>query len=400
MNHLEEQIKIIKNGATQVLPEEELRKKLARNKPLRIKLGMDPTAPDLHLGHAVVLSKLRQFQDLGHEIIFLIGDYTTRIGDPTGKSKTRPALTEEVIMQNAATYFQQVCKILDKEKTTIRYNSEWLSTLSFADVIKLCAKVTVAHLVERDDFKKRLEENISISLHELLYPLCQGYDSVVLQADLELGGTDQTFNLLMGRHLQESYGQEAQVILTMPILEGLDGVQKMSKSLGNYVGLWEDAGQAYGKLMSISDELMWRYYHLLLNCSVEQIAVLQQDVKDEKLHPMNLKKQMAFGIVERFWSAAEAAAAQEQFESLFQRQDYSKAQDVYFEGMDNGPIGIIDLIKKLGAAPSSSEARRLIQAGAVAVDGEKIIDIHARVDLIVGMIIRVGKHRIYKLSRA
>lgn len=394
----QEQLALIKRGTSALIPEQELINRLETGKPLRIKLGMDPTAPDLHLGHAVVLKKMRQFQDLGHTIIFLIGDYTTRIGDPTGKSKTRPALSEEEIKKNAATYFQQVCRILDKEKTIIRYNSEWLSGLTFANLISLCAKVTVAQLIEREDFKRRLQDNSPISMHELLYPLCQGYDSVALEADVELGGTDQTFNLLMGRHLQEQYGQKAQIILTMPILEGLDGVQKMSKSLGNYVGLWEEAAQAYGKLMSISDDLMWRYYLLLLHTREEDIAQMQRDVAENASHPMTLKKAMAHGIITAFWSKEEADTAQQQFEQLFQKQDYSQAQSVVLDNAYDTELWLIDLMRKLDTTLSSSQARRLIESGAVYLNQEKITDTKHMLLIKPGIIIKIGKHRIFKIE--
>lgn len=397
MQNKPDTLEIIKSGTIQVLPESDLLKKLSKGKRLKIKLGLDPTAPDLHLGHAVVLSKLRQFQDLGHEVIFLIGDYTTRIGDPSGKSKTRPMLSDEDIDRNAKTYFQQVARILDIQKTTVRYNSQWLSKLSFVDVIRLCAKVTVAQLIERDDFKKRLDEKLPISMHELLYPLMQGYDSVVLEADIELGGTDQTFNLLMGRHLQEQFGQEPQVIVTLPLLEGLDGVQKMSKSLNNYIGLWEKPDVAYGKLMSISDDLMWRYYLLLCAQTENEIARMKQGVTLGTLHPMTLKKEMAFSIIKRFWSPSEAEVAQQQFEALFQRHDYTAAREVLLPVTTN-PLWIVDLLKSLGALTTSSEAKRLIDAGAVEIDGTVINDFKAMITWQTGMVIRVGKHKIYKLK--
>ena len=310
----------LKSGTSQVLPEEELKKKLAYDRPLNIKLGMDPTAPDLHLGHAVVLNKLKQFQDLGHNIIFLIGDFTARIGDPTGKTKTRPPLDDKEIENNTKTYFDQVSKILDPKKIVIRYNSEWLGKLSCKEIVSLCAKVTVARLTERDDFSKRLKSNQPVGLHELLYPVFQGYDSVELKADIEMGGTDQTFNLLFGRYLQEHYKQEPQVILTVPILEGLDGKEKMSKSLGNAIGLTEDPSVVYGQLMSMSDQLMWRYYHLLLDVSAKKIEEMKGDVESGKAHPMGLKKQMALGIVLRYWSEDEANKAQSSFEALFQKK--------------------------------------------------------------------------------
>lgn len=391
-------LEILKSGTQQVIPEEDLIKKLSSGKKLKIKLGADPTAPDLHLGHVVVLSKLKQFQDLGHEVIFLIGDFTARIGDPSGKSKTRPPLSPEEIKTNAKTYLEQVGKILDIKKTIIKYNSEWLSKLSFEDLIKIAGKVTLARIIERDDFEKRLKENSPIGFHELFYPLMQAYDSVALQADVELGGTDQTFNLLMGRYLQEQFNQEPQVIITTPLLVGLDGVNKMSKSLGNYVGLWEKADVAYGKLMSISDELMWQYYLLLLNKTDVEILSMQKAVKDESAHPMNLKKEMAHKIIEKFWSKADADSAQVQFESLFQKKDYSAAQEVELPKGTKNPIWIIDLLKILKAIPSSSEGKRLLDAGAVHVDEEIIKEFKAEVTWKPGTVIKVGKHRIYKLK--
>ncbi len=398
MHDIEKSLEIIKHGTVQVTPEADLLSKLKRGKKLKIKLGADPTAPDLHLGHAVVLNKLRQFQDLGHEIIFLIGDFTALIGDPTGKSKTRPPMTTEAIATNAQTYFEQVSKILDPTKMTIRYNAEWLSTLSFADVLLLAGKTTLARIIEREDFQTRLRENSPIGFHELFYPLMQGYDSVALQADVELGGTDQTFNLLMGRFLQEQYHQEPQVIVTLPLLEGLDGVQKMSKSLGNYVGLAEDAAAAYGKLMSISDELMWRYYHLLLDKNEHDVAVMKQDVASGSLHPMNAKKQMAWGIINRFWSHADADRAQQNFEALFQKQDHSQAKEFQVLANVSNPVWIVDLLKALGAISSSSEAKRLIESKSVSIDGEVVTDFKAEIKGSVGMIVKVGKHKIYKLS--
>jgi len=388
----------LKIGTVQVLPEDDLIKKLSSGRKLRIKLGLDPTAPDLHLGHAVVLNKLKQFQDLGHQVIFLIGDFTARIGDPSGKSKTRPALSEQEIKQNSKTYFDQVSKILDPAKTEVRYNSEWLSTLSMEDMVRLAGKVTLARLIEREDFQDRLKKNISIGFHELFYPIFQGYDSVALKADVELGGTDQTFNLLMGRFLQDQFDQEPQVIMTMPILEGLDGVQKMSKSLGNYVGLWEKADEAFGKLMSISDDLMWKYYNLLLNTSEEEIEQMQKGVKDQTLHPMDLKKDMSFKIVESFWSKDEAEAAKQKFESLFQQKDYSQATEVVLPKDTENPIWIVDILKLLKAVSTSSEAKRLIEAGAVLLDGQPVKEFKESVKWESGLTIKVGKHRIYKIK--
>lgn len=396
--NLDQSLKIIKHGVVDCIPEKELVKKLTTGRPLRIKLGMDPTAPDLHLGHAVVLKKMRQLQDLGHEVIFLIGDYTARIGDPSGKSKTRPALTGDDIKKNAQTYFEQVSKILDKDKLTISYNSEWLNKLDFADVIKLCSKITVARLIERDDFAKRLKNNQPVALHELLYPVMQGYDSVELRADIELGGTDQTFNLLCGRFLQEQFEQEPQVVITMPLLEGLDGVEKMSKSLGNAIGLTEDPVEVYGKLMSISDTLMWRYYHLLLEKSDEEIVEMKQQVIDKTVHPMDLKKQMAFGIVEQFWSRQSAQEGAEKFKALFEKKDYSQAKEVSVDNsLKSGPVWIVQVLRDLKAVQSSSEAKRLLQSGAVSIDGDQVKDFQAQVIVKAGNIVKVGKHRIYKI---
>lgn len=390
-------LELITTSTVQVIPLDELQKKLSSGKKLKIKLGMDPTAPDLHLGHAVVLSKLKQFQDLGHEIMFLIGDFTARIGDPTGRSKTRPPLTLEEINHNTQTYFKQVSKILDQSKVTIVYNSSWLGTLSTTDLLQLCAKVTLARLTEREDFAKRIAQHQPIGFHELLYPLFQGYDSVALEADVELGGTDQTFNLLMGRFLQEQYGQSPQVVITTPLLEGLDGHEKMSKSLGNTISLIEPAQQAYGKLMSISDVLMWRYMEVLLYTPLSTIKDLQDNVAAGTQHPMQLKKQMARNIVARFWSADEATAAQSHFEALFEKKDYSKAQEVTLPEATPNPVWIVDLLKLLGAVTSSSDARRLIESSAVSIDGVAVNDFKLELTYCGNMVIKVGKHRIYKL---
>lgn len=385
-------------GTSQIVPLEEFKQKLASNKILKIKLGMDPTAPDLHLGHAVVLTKMRQFQDLGHQVIFLIGDFTASIGDPTGKSKTRPALTTAEITQNTQTYFEQVSKILDPAKTTIRFNSEWLAKLTPVDFIKLCAQATLAQLIERDDFATRMQNQQAIAMHELLYPLMQGYDSVALEADVELGGTDQTFNLLMGRYLQQKYQQAPQVILTVPLLEGLDGKDKMSKSLNNTIGLTDLPADAYGKLMSITDLLIQRYAILLLNSSEQQIIDWNQQIQDQKLHPMDLKKQIAHAIVAKFWSPDLAVQAQAQFEKLFQAQDYSAASEVSLPAGTANPIWLVDLLKHLGAIETSSEARRLVQDGAIKINDQAVTDFKAEISWSSGMIIKVGKHRIYRLK--
>jgi len=398
MNNVEKALSILLQGSVDCLPAGQLQKKLESGKKLKIKLGMDPTAPDLHLGHAVVLKKMRQFQDLGHEVIFLIGDYTARIGDPTGKKATRPPLNDEDIDRNSKTYFDQVKKILDPEKMRIEYNSRWLSKLSFSDTIKLCAKFTVARLLERDDFAKRMAQQQPISMHELLYPIMQGYDSVALEADVELGGTDQTFNLLCGRFLQEQSAQNPQVILTTPLLEGLDGVEKMSKSLGNYIGLTDEPADAYGKLMSISDVLMWRYYSLLLSKQDVEIECMKSDVASGKVHPMDLKKQMAFGIVEQFWSYTDALAAQENFIALFQKKDLSQGKQVTLLSTLQNPLWIIDLLKEVGAISSTSEGKRLIESGAVMIDGVVITEFKKEVEWQSNMTIKVGKHRIYTIA--
>jgi tyrosyl-tRNA synthetase len=394
-----EQVALLSEGTISVLPREELIKKIERKGKLTIKLGVDPTAPDLHLGHAVVLSKLRQFQDFGHHIIFLLGTFTTRIGDPTGKSKTRPTLSDEQIENNAKTYFEQVQKILDPQKLTIRYNSEWMDILSSKDFVTLCSKVTLAQMITREDFAKRLKENQPIALHEILYPLIQGYDSVELKADVEIGGTDQTFNLLMGRYLQEQYNQEPQVVITLPLLEGLDGVQKMSKSLNNYIGLSERAENAYGKILSISDELMWRYYNVLLYMSENEIVIHKEAIEHGNEHPLVLKKQLAYKIVERFWSQQEATDAQIQFETLFQKRDFSQAQEIVLPLKD---YTIVALIKNIEEALSLSQIRRLISEGAVSVNEKKKNDpfeIISLSDNSLDTILRIGKHRIFRIKR-
>ncbi len=385
-------------GAAQSLPEGGLLEKLKTGKKLVIKLGMDPTAPDLHLGHAVVLEKMKQFQDLGHHVVFLIGDFTAAIGDPTGKSKTRVPLTEEEIVKNTATYFEQVSRILDPDKTTVRFNSEWLGKLSPRDMVKLCAKTTLARLTEREDFHKRISENQPIGFHELLYPLFQGYDSVALDADVELGGTDQTFNLLFGRFLQEQYGKEPQVILTVPILEGLDGVQKMSKSLGNAIGLTEAPDQVYGKLMSISDLLMYKYLKLLLGYTDLEVSSFEERVASGNTHPMALKKMMAHDIVAKFWSKPEADVAQEKFEAIFQNHDLSQGEEVALPAGTASKLWIVEFLKLLDAVKNTTEAKRLIEAGAVKIDNEAVTDFKAEIIWKSGMLVKVGKHRIYKIK--
>jgi tyrosyl-tRNA synthetase len=398
MHDAEKNVALLVSGAVNVYSEQELLKNIQSGKRLKIKLGADPTAPDLHLGHAVVLSKLKQFQDMGHEVIFLIGDFTAQIGDPTGRDKTRPPLTHEAVQHNLRSYFDQVGKVLDPAKITVRYNSEWLGALTNTDIVSLLSKVTLARITERDDFSKRIANNESISMHELLYPIFQGYDSVALHADVELGGTDQTFNLLMGRFLQEQFDQKPQIALTMPLLIGLDGTHKMSKSLGNYVALNEVASQAFGKLMSMSDGLMWHYFSVLLGRTSTEISCMEERVAAGNLHPMELKKDMAYEIILRFWSEDEAAQAREQFEALFQKRDYSQAEGIVLPEGTAPVLWIVDLLKLLGAVTTSSESKRLIESKSVRIDDVVIDDFKKEIAWSAGMVIKVGKHRIYKIK--
>jgi len=365
---IQEALAIIERGTDEILPLDELKTKLQKNKPLRIKVGFDPTAPDLHLGHTVVMNKMRQLQDLGHEIIFLIGDFTGMIGDPSGKNVTRKPLTKEEILKNAKSYEEQVYKILDKDKTKIAFNSEWMSKMSSADMISLASKQTVARMLERDDFSKRYKSEQAISIHEFLYPLVQGFDSVALQADMELGGTDQKFNLLVGRDLQKQAGKEPQVILTMPLLEGLDGVQKMSKSLDNYIGIDESPDSMFGKIMSISDNLMWRYLELLSFESLETIESWKQKVEDGE-NPRNIKFRLAEEIITRFHNNELAKQAQQNFIDRFAKNQTPEEMDEFT--FPNG-IKIANLLKDSNLVSSTSEAFRMIKQGAAKMDGEKI----------------------------
>ena len=367
---IDETLAIIQRGTDEILPLEELKKKLEKNKPLRVKLGMDPTAPDLHLGHTVVINKMKQLQDLGHEIIFLIGDFTGMIGDPTGKNVTRKPLTKEDVRENAKTYTDQVFKILDKDKTRIAFNSEWMSKMNSTEMISLASKHTVARMLERDDFSKRYKGGQAISIHEFLYPLVQGYDSVALRADIELGGSDQKFNLLVGRELQKQADMEPQVILTMPILEGLDGVQKMSKSLDNYIGIDEDPDSMFGKIMSISDELMWRYLELLSFESLETIESWKQEVETGE-NPRNIKFRLADEIITRFHDEAQAKKAQQNFIDRFAKNQIPDEMDEFT--FPKG-IKVANLLKEANLVSSTSEAFRMIKQGAVKMDGEKLSD--------------------------
>ncbi|RUR69592.1 tyrosine--tRNA ligase [Variovorax guangxiensis] len=367
-------LEISLRGADELLPQDEWVRKLQRSEatgtPLRIKLGLDPTAPDIHVGHTVVLNKMRQLQDLGHRVIFLIGDFTTTIGDPSGRNSTRPPLTREQIEANAQTYYKQASLVLDPEKTEIRYNSEWSDPLGARGMIQLAAKYTVARMMERDDFNKRFKAGQSISVHEFLYPLMQGYDSVALKSDLELGGTDQKFNLLVGRHLQQEYGQEPQCILTMPLLEGLDGVEKMSKSKNNYIGISEDANTMFAKVLSISDDLMWRWYTLLSFQSLEQIAALKAEVEGGR-NPKDAKVALAKEITTRFHSAAAADAAEQDF---INRSKGGVPDEIPEVSLSGAPLGIAQVLKQANLAPSTSEGNRLIDGGGVRVDSVVVSD--------------------------
>ena len=392
MCSIEQAIQTIRRGAVELIVEEELAKKLARRRKLRVKLGLDPTAPDLHLGHTVVINKLRDFQQLGHQVQFLIGDFTGMIGDPTGKNQTRPPLTREEIERNAKTYQEQVFKILDPGKTEVLYNSQWSDKLGAEGIIRLAAKYTVSQLLERDDFSKRFATEKPIALHELLYPLMQGYDSVAMKADVELGGTDQKFNLLVGRELQKQYGQEPQCILTMPLLEGLDGKEKMSKSLGNYVGIAEPPQEIFGKLMSISDDLMWRYVELL---SFEPPATIAQWKKD---HPREVKARFAKEIVARFHSREAATRAEEDFESRFREGEMPSEMPELRLSAPTGGIAIVQLLKLANLTPSTSEAQRMIEQGGVKVDGERVSDKALKIPAGRTVIVQVGKRKFARIT--
>jgi tyrosyl-tRNA synthetase len=397
MKDIHTELDVIKRGVVEVLPEEDLVRKLKRGRPLKIKAGFDPTAPDLHLGHTVLIQKMKQFQDLGHEVIFLIGDFTGMIGDPSGKSETRKQLTREEVAKNAETYKEQIFKILEPKKTIIEFNHRWMEQLDAVGLIELAAKYTVARMLEREDFKQRYQKQQSISIHEFLYPLVQGYDSVVLKADVELGGTDQRFNLLVGRELQREYGQEPQVVLTMPLLEGTDGVQKMSKSLGNYIGINEAPEEMFGKIMSISDSLMWRYYELLSDRDLAEIHGNRSRVETGELHPMEIKKSLAEELVARFHGAAAAQSARDYFETRYQKK--SLPNDIKKRFTASEPTWICRLLVDLNFAKSGSEARRLIAQGAVRVDGQIISDVNFYFQDDLHRVLEVGKNRIAQVEK-
>ncbi|MFY9556716.1 MAG: tyrosine--tRNA ligase [Blastocatellia bacterium] len=398
---IDEKITFLRKGSVDCIPEDELRRKLERSqktgKPLRVKAGFDPTAPDIHLGHTVLIRKMRHFQQLGHQVIFLIGDFTGMIGDPSGRSVTRPALTRDQIVENAETYKQQIFKLLDRERTEIRFNNEWFDKFSAQDFVRLAGKATVAQLLERDDFKKRFQSQAPISLHELMYALAQGYDSVALEADVELGGTDQKLNLLMARQIQQAYGvKEPQLIMTMPLLEGLDGVQKMSKSLGNYIGITEPPRDIFGKVMSISDELMWRYYELLTDLSSMDIAALKVAAESGERHPRDLKAELARLIVADFYSQVEAEDANREFDQLF--REHQAPSDVPTVERPAGAIRLAKLLAAEGLAPSVSEAQRLISQGGVRVNGERVADVKLEVGSLPGETsIQVGSRKFLRI---
>ena len=394
---VDEQLKTMRRGTSEIIDEKDLAKLLATGKPLKVKAGFDPTAPDLHLGHTVLLHKMRQFQELGHEVIFLIGDFTGMIGDPTGRSETRKNLTPQEVQKNAKTYLAQVYKILDPNKTTIAYNSEWMNKFSSVNMIELAAHYTVARMLERDDFQKRLAKNLPVSIHELMYPLIQGYDSVALKSNIELGGTDQKFNLLVGRDLQRAYGQKPQVVLTMPLLEGTDGIQKMSKSLGNSIGVFDTPNEMFGKIMSISDDLMWRYYDLLSQISSDDLEAMKKQSKAGALNPKNAKIDLAKEIVALYHSPDLAKTAFTEFENVFKKKNLPEDIPVA-KGWGDGLRGICNILKEHNLTDSTSAARRLIQQGSVTINGGKISDVNQELPGNQEYLIKVGKKRFLKIK--
>jgi len=397
-----EQLALIKQGCHDIIREEELKarleKAIATGKPLRVKAGFDPTAPDLHLGHTVLIQKLKHFQDLGHQVIFLIGDFTGLIGDPSGKSETRPPLTEEQVQANAATYERQIFKILDKDKTVIDFNSRWMKPMAAQDLIRLAARHTVARMLEREDFHKRYTSQTPISIHEFLYPLIQGYDSVALKADVELGGTDQTFNLLVGRDLQREYGQAPQVVITIPLLEGLDGVQKMSKSLGNYVGIDEPAGVMFGKIMSISDPLMLRYFELLTDITPGDLARLKEDLAQGRKHPRQVKEELALELVARYHGRNAAVEAAQEFAHIFREKGVPQEIEEVSLKVEGPNLWLPKVLVEAGLSAGTSEARRLITQGGVQVDGEKVTDDNIELAAGKSYLLKVGKRRFKRVK--
>ncbi|MCZ6826351.1 MAG: tyrosine--tRNA ligase [Gammaproteobacteria bacterium] len=392
-------MEVIRRGADEVIVEKELEERLQEGGSLRVKAGFDPTAPDLHIGHTVLINKMRQFQQLGHVVIFLIGDFTGMIGDPTGKNATRPALSKEEILENAKTYQDQVFRILEPDKTEIMFNSTWMSKMSAADLIQLAGKHTVARMLERDDFSKRYKDGRAISIHEFLYPLVQGYDSVAMKADVELGGTDQKFNLLVGRQLQQVHGQQPQIVVTMPLLEGLDGVQKMSKSLDNYVGITDSPADMFGKLMSVSDELMWRYFELLSFRSSADIAALEK-AADEGRNPRDIKIELAMEIIERFHDGAAAKKARDDFIARFARGEIPSEMTEFELATEDGQLGIANVLRGAGLTDSNSEGFRMLQQGAVRVDGDKVTDRDLVLKAGATYVIQVGRRKFARVTLA
>ena len=397
MSNIKEQIAELSRGTDEVLPEGGLAEKLEKGRPLIVKAGFDPTAPDLHIGHTVLINKMRQFQEFGHEVVFLIGDFTGMIGDPSGKNATRPPLSPDDIRANAETYESQIYKILDQDRTRIEFNSNWMGSMDAAGLVKLASHHTVARMLERDDFRKRYEGGQPISIHEFLYPIVQGYDSVALEADVELGGTDQKFNLLVGRQLQQDYGQDPQLVMTTPLLQGLDGVQKMSKSLGNYVGITEPPGEMFGKLMSISDDLMWRYFELLSFRSLDDIAGLQRAVEAGR-NPRDVKFELGLEIVARFHSEAAAEAARHEFIARFREGALPEDMPEFTLVARDGVLGIAHLLKGAGLVSSTSEAFRMIKQGAVRIDGERVEDRGLTIDAGSTNVYQVGRRRFARVS--
>ena len=399
MKSIDEQIKIIKRGVVQICEEKELREKIAKNNPLRVKLGVDPTAGELHLGFTVVLRKLRQFQDLGHQAVLIIGSYTAQVGDPSGRDKTRPQLSEEDVIANAKFYLEQAGKVLDLEKLEVCYNGDWFKKMNFLDVITMLSKSTVARTLEREDFSNRYSAGTPIYLHEFVYPLMQGYDSVMIKADVELGGTDQTFNLMVGRDLQRDAGQAPQVCITMPLLEGLDGVRKMSKSYGNYVGVSDVPNDMFGKLMSISDELMWKYYKLLTEIPLEKIPEMKEDILSGKLHPMNVKKNLAINIISQYYDEETAKNARAEFEKVFSKGNLPDDIPEFKLAEEEKELNFLKILTETKMAPSGGEVRRLIKQGAVSIDGEKVSEISITRPDKEEFVIKVGKRRFLKIVK-
>ncbi|WP_041606919.1 tyrosine--tRNA ligase [Halanaerobium praevalens] len=402
---INEQLKILKRGVSDLISEEDLKQKLIEaqkeNRPLRVKLGLDPSAPDIHLGHTVVLRKLKQFQDLGHQVYLIIGDFTGMIGDPTGKSETRNQLTKEEVLENAKTYQEQFSKVLDPEKTKVVFNGDWLKEMDFADVLELSAHYTVARILERDDFSKRYNAGKPIGIHEFFYPLMQGYDSVAIKADVELGGTDQRFNLLVGRKLQQEYGQKAQVVLMMPLLEGLDGVNKMSKSLDNYIGVYDQPADMFGKVMSIPDAMIIRYFELLTDISIAKLNEMKAKLERDDFNPMELKKQLAAEIVTEYHDQEAAVEARREFESVFSKGNLPEdipIIEIAEADLDAGELWIVKLVAATGLVDSNSQARRMIKQGAVSIDDQKYEKINIDLEVKDGMIIQIGKRRFAKIK--